>query len=91
MYEVEVAATISGPELLRAKSEFRSDVSIALDNKAAIQASLLRTAGPGRYLTGIVHRSLYDLIRSIVAILNSSSDRFPATATSPRTRPPTKQ
>ena len=61
VYEAEVAATILGLELLRAEPECRSDVSIALDNKAAIMASTSRAAGPGRYLTDVFHRSLRDL------------------------------
>ncbi|CDO75464.1 hypothetical protein BN946_scf184823.g18 [Trametes cinnabarina] len=39
-------------------------VSIALDNKAAIQASTLRSSAPGRYLTDLFHEQLNAILAS---------------------------
>ena len=61
VYEAQIVATVLGLELLRTELGCRADASIALDNMAAIQASTLRTAGPGRYLTDMFHRALRDL------------------------------
>lgn len=54
-------ATILGMELLRRALQCTRHASIGLDNTAAIQATTLRTPGPGRYLTDIFHAAVRDL------------------------------
>ncbi|OSC97663.1 hypothetical protein PYCCODRAFT_1347409, partial [Trametes coccinea BRFM310] len=61
VYEAEIVATLLGVELLRRETHCTQQVSIALDNMAAIQASELRTTGPARYLTDLFHAAVRNL------------------------------
>ncbi|KAI0323314.1 hypothetical protein GY45DRAFT_1264814, partial [Cubamyces sp. BRFM 1775] len=61
VYEAEVAATALGIELLRRETSCTRVASIALDNTAAIRASVLRSPAPGRYLTDIFHAAVREL------------------------------
>ncbi|CDO73528.1 hypothetical protein BN946_scf185013.g163 [Trametes cinnabarina] len=62
VYEAELVGILLGMELIKRERRCTGRVSIALDNKAAIQASTLRTSGPGRYLTDLFHEQLNKLI-----------------------------
>lgn len=58
MYEAGIAATILGLKLLCTERHAVGKASIALDNMAAVQASMLRLSVPGCYLTDMFHRQL---------------------------------
>lgn len=58
MYEAGIAATILGLKLLCTECHAVGKASIALDNMAAVQASMLCLSVPGRYLTDMFHRQL---------------------------------
>ena len=61
VYEAEIVGTILALQLLLAERRPIKRASIALDNTATIQASTLRTAAPGRYLTDMFHDSVQKL------------------------------
>ncbi|KAL7280763.1 hypothetical protein ACG7TL_005707 [Trametes sanguinea] len=64
VYEAELVGVLLAMELIRTERRCNGVVSIALDNKAAIQASTLRTSAPGRYLTDLFHAQLNALVAS---------------------------
>ncbi|CDO68069.1 hypothetical protein BN946_scf184347.g6 [Trametes cinnabarina] len=64
VYEAELAGVLLGMELIHRERRCNSAVSIALDNKAAIQASTLRSSAPGRYLTDLFHEQLNAILAS---------------------------
>ncbi|CDO75057.1 hypothetical protein BN946_scf184757.g12 [Trametes cinnabarina] len=64
VYEAELAGVLLGMELIHRERRCNSAVSIALDNRAAIQASTLRSSAPGRYLTDLFHEQLNAILAS---------------------------
>ncbi|RPD52559.1 hypothetical protein L227DRAFT_473530, partial [Lentinus tigrinus ALCF2SS1-6] len=64
VYEAEIVGTVLGAELLRTERMKPKDPLIALDSKAALQASETSRPRPGHYLTDLFHSSLLKVAKA---------------------------